>query len=152
MHPRYCSAKANIWQIGMIMRCLMRLDTERIQGSPANHTDFAAVPPFRDPPVGSAAGTPRIDNWVPRIPRATAPGNYSHELINLTRSCLNGQAANRPTPTALLASVTANGGSDGLDTRANPLNRPLVPSHPHAVTRLDQKKVYAAGMSARGFP
>lgn len=180
VHETHCSAKVNIWQIGMIMRCLIRQDNEATQW--ANHIDYNNVPnwtvlpaaapaaPILAPPAVLAPAIPGlapvvpppppppppppINNWNPPVESpgtVMPPGTYSQALVNLTATCLESDPNNRPTPTALLASILANGVPDHMDTKVQPMNRPLRPNHHNAVKRLDQKKKYAVGMSARGF-
>ncbi|KAF1347612.1 kinase-like domain-containing protein [Delphinella strobiligena] len=136
----------NIWQMGMIMRCLMRLEAE----------DQVVFDHWNIRRFTGAGQGPHVDNWVP--PMTGLRGDYSADLITLVQRCLQHDPAHRPRPQALLADIH----------RAWAPAAPAVPphadmdTHPPQLHWNDRNNIgrrdpsltdtYVIGLSARGFP
>lgn len=132
--------------MGMIMRCLMRLETEQeVVFDQWNIQRF----------TGAGPG-PHVDNWVP--PMTGLRDNYSVDLITLVQRCLQHDPAHRPTPQALLASIHQ---AWAAAPPAAPLhaNMDIHPpqlhwNNRHNIGRRDPSltDTYVIGFSARNFP
>ncbi|THX02804.1 hypothetical protein D6D18_03919 [Aureobasidium pullulans] len=112
------SAKTNVWQLGMLMCCAMRLTRalpeavwrgvdpeDLIEPNSTEHLDFSK-PDQRN---------------VREIERDGA--GYSPELVSLVRKCLSFHQINRPSPANLLAEIQRNmvGRMNDMDTRTTPV-------------------------------
>lgn len=136
----------NIWQIGMIMRQLLCLETEDelITLSNSDYLDCAYQPRL-------FAGQPN-DTWVPQMQNMleARPGvPYSQELVDLVKECLAVDVYQRPHPRILLSVIRAR----MRDYIGDMATRTDVPRNdPHKFGKglsLDLK--YREGLSAWSF-
>lgn len=111
-------AHTNIWQIGMVMYCLMHRIQDADQVLYVSDADMLAgggAPQLRRgrarAPDADMAGSPRREPYRKAIP---APG-YSPTLVDLVHQCLSMYPTERPTADAIRALVAPGRGlvSDG---------------------------------------
>ncbi|THX03849.1 kinase-like protein [Aureobasidium pullulans] len=109
------SAKTNVWNVGLLICCLMRLEPVL----PDTEWRFTNTPPVLVPPAHHYLqfANPQQRELLPanfQHPRA----NYSQALRDLARDCMRYDPNNRPTPTVLLQRVTTDmvGNTGGFDT------------------------------------
>lgn len=129
-------AYTNIWQIGMIMRSLMRNDDEG--NVYTNRINRYAIPRM------TAAGT---EAWEPQMNDGFRM-DYSADLVNVVQNCLHIDPAQRIDPRGLLTAIHNRWHVHGLDaagTRLHHMSR-------HRLDRLDKADEYAVGMAIGNFP
>lgn len=144
-----CLAAANIWQVGIIMRCLLRLEDED-----ALNDDPPAIDYYNVPRTNANTIT---DSWVPQVnPHELATPRvegYSQNMIDLVRECLRVDTTGayaRPDPVTLLNRIRTVRVPHirGTDTRT----RKFTWNDRSLLERLDLTDPYRLGMSAAGFP
>ncbi|KAH0259921.1 hypothetical protein KCU91_g14941, partial [Aureobasidium melanogenum] len=123
--PAVLSSKTNIWQIGLLMLCAIRLEPELLE------TQWRVQPPNYPMPLHQAMGFRPLMASQPMKMRLDDPKSrrYSRQLLTLVKKCLVFDPDARISPQQLLQEVQAKmvGRDDGMMTARGrfPHNHPL---------------------------